>query len=337
MLMHKHIIERGIIMNIEEIIMRYGDSLKGRYKSQNTQRNYIATTKRFIEQGGIKSLTEITPDSISAFCIKLNDNGVGGTSNNAYLAALRSFFQYAFRNKYIMEDYSNWEECKNISKSIAIRYRGKRQFNDPEEPDGKSISKTDRKKIISSALQNTRSCGSKLKSTEGERNALMIEVGWVCGFRISDLLTLKVENFDFELEKVDKIMKKTNTRVKFFIGSSKLVEKLQQYIGYNNLSSSNYLFPTNRSDCMAPSSFWQIFNNILQIAGLPAGKENDGYAPHDLRRTCATELYNRGMPLKEISLRLGHSSVVMTENYLRLDDTIENVERTRKMVQSVFG
>ena len=323
-------------MTITNIITNYGNSLKGRFKSDNTQRNYVSTIKRFITQGNYTSLSDITPDSITAFCLNSNQNGVGGTSNNAYLAALRSFFQYAFRNKYIAEDYSTWEECKNITKTIAISHRGKRQFNDPEEPDGKAIPKAERAAIIRAALQNTRRC-SKLNSTEGQRNALMIEVGWVCGFRVSDLLTLKVENFDFNTGKVDKVMKKTKKRVKFFIGSDGLINKLNQYISYNNLSSSDYLFPTNRSSYMAPTSFWQTFNGILAAANLPAGKENNGYAPHDLRRTCATELYNKGMPLKEISLRLGHSSVVMTENYLRLDDTAENSERTKRMVQSVFG
>ena len=323
-------------MSIGNIIMNYSNSLKGRYKSDNTLRNYVSTVRRFITQGGYSSLDEITPDSITAFCLKANEDGAGGTSNNAYLAALRSFFQYASRNKHISEDYSQWDECKNITKTIAVSHRGKRQFNDAEEPDGKAIPKAERTMILRVALENTRRC-SKLTSTEGERNALMIEVGWVCGFRVSDLLTLKVENFDFSTEKVDKMMKKTKKRVRFSIGSDSLIDKLKQYISNNNLSSGDYLFPTNRSDCMAATSFWQTFNGILETAGLPAGKENDGYAPHDLRRTCATELYNKGMPLKEISLRLGHSSVVMTENYLRLDDTVENVERTKKMVQSVFG
>lgn len=320
-----------------QIITNYDNYLRGRLKSDNTRRNYVATVKRFVSGSGFSSLAEITPETVTAFCLNSGKNGAGGTSQNAYLAALRSFFQFAHRNGYTPTDFSQWEECKCLSRVKAENRRGIRQFNDPEEPDGKSIPDEHRKLMLSAALKNQRACG-KLKSTEGQRNALMLEIGWVCGLRVSDLITLKPSDFNFIAERMNKKAMKTGRKVKFYIGTSQLVERIKKYIEKNDISPDSFLFPTNRSDHMTPAAFWLAFNSILEKAGLPAGKENGGYAPHDLRRTCATELYNsKKMSLKEISVRLGHSTVAMTEKYLRINDTAENIERTKKTVVSVFG
>ncbi|MBB1295469.1 MULTISPECIES: tyrosine-type recombinase/integrase [unclassified Pseudoalteromonas] len=42
--------------------------------------------------------------------------------------------------------------------------------------------------------------------------------------------------------------------------------------------------------------------------------------PHSLRRSYATNLYNRGVPIKKISLLLGHNQVSTTELYVRVND-----------------
>lgn len=42
--------------------------------------------------------------------------------------------------------------------------------------------------------------------------------------------------------------------------------------------------------------------------------------PHSLRRSYATNLYNRGVPIKKISLLLGHNQVSTTELYIRVND-----------------
>lgn len=59
------------------------------------------------------------------------------------------------------------------------------------------------------------------------------------------------------------------------------------------------------------------------VAKYGACIEKPGLAPHDLRRTYAQLGYNAGVPITQISVLLGHSSVATTQRYLNLDLDLE--------------
>jgi integrase len=63
-----------------------------------------------------------------------------------------------------------------------------------------------------------------------------------------------------------------------------------------------------------------IFQLVSKYGGM-IGKP--GLAPHDLRRTYAQLGYNAGVPITQISVLLGHSSVKTTQNYLNLNLDLE--------------
>lgn len=77
-------------------------------------------------------------------------------------------------------------------------------------------------------------------------------------------------------------------------------------------------------------------NRKLEVSGLEiairqlgraAGVENTH--PHRFRRTCATNLMKRGMPVAEISKYLGHESIATTQLYLdiNVEDVTKNCEK----------
>jgi integrase len=67
----------------------------------------------------------------------------------------------------------------------------------------------------------------------------------------------------------------------------------------------------------------RAFHTALRRSGLAA----KGYHFHDLRRTFATMLYNRGVLLTKIQRLLGHRSVTTTERYLgiKFEETVEAI------------
>ena len=50
--------------------------------------------------------------------------------------------------------------------------------------------------------------------------------------------------------------------------------------------------------------------------------ENDGIAPHDLRRTFAKLAHKGGSPIDQIQLSLGHDSIQTTEKYLGVEQDL---------------
>jgi integrase len=58
----------------------------------------------------------------------------------------------------------------------------------------------------------------------------------------------------------------------------------------------------------------KVWHPALKAIGL----EGSGLVPRDLRRTHATWLLERGVPIEKISQRLGHSSIITTQIYLAI-------------------
>ena len=315
-------------MLMEQAIKNYEQYLISNRRAANTIKNYIATIRRLEIVAKIKTVSEINTDKIVEFKNAEMKRGIGGTTLNTVIAALKSFFTYLFEAGHISEDFAKKQVCKSLGKDKADAQRGIRQAESSDEPAGKAITAPHRKKILEA-------CAGML---EGERNALMFEVGWVCGFRLSDLIALKTENFIFDekdlgLSTVSIVMQKTRRRVKFCVGHTALMQKLRQYIEGENLDPGEYLFVTSRNAPLSTTGFQRMFESVLDRADL-----SGEYAPHDLRRTCATVLWKtKKMSLKEISMRLGHKSVVTTEIYLRLrDQSYEDFWETRTAVHTAF-
>ena len=60
------------------------------------------------------------------------------------------------------------------------------------------------------------------------------------------------------------------------------------------------------------SDLWRRKPQVFTKAKIQSGH------PHRFRHTFAVELLKKGVPLEEVSILLGHSSVRITEKHLRL-------------------
>lgn len=75
---------------------------------------------------------------------------------------------------------------------------------------------------------------------------------------------------------------------------------------------------THLAESMSAVALYHLVNKYGKQIGKP------GLAPHDLRRTYAQLGYNAGVPITQISVLLGHSSVKTTQEYLNLNLDLES-------------
>jgi integrase len=68
---------------------------------------------------------------------------------------------------------------------------------------------------------------------------------------------------------------------------------------------------------MSSVAIFQLVRKYGEMIGIPE------LAPHDLRRTFAQLGYEAGVPITQISVLLGHSSVATTQKYLNLNLDLE--------------
>ena len=97
---------------------------------------------------------------------------------------------------------------------------------------------------------------------------------------------------------------------------------LQQYFA-SRKDNSPALFPGRRTDRMKPAGI----RHMLKRVEAKCGVEN--IHPHRFRRTLATMLKKKGMPIEEISMILGHEDIRTTMKYICIDtiDVKHNYQR----------
>lgn len=124
---------------------------------------------------------------------------------------------------------------------------------------------------------------------------------YACGLRLSEVLSLHSDDFDFSRHVVRIIGKGNKERFAPFAPS--VGQVLSQFV----TASTWQLFPDARESTYR----WAIIN---------ATRTNGrGIHPHQLRHLFACKCLEAGMPLKTLSLIMGHSNVKTTERYLNVN------------------
>jgi len=153
-----------------------------------------------------------------------------------------------------------------------------------------------------------------MEAEDSPRNYCIITLFLNCALRLSELVSLNVEQID--AEKVSVIGKGDKQRQIYLNSAAKkaVYNWLMVRDGYR--PKDNALFVSKRGTRMNVRTVQEMIAKVVKSAGLPGE-----ITPHKLRHTAATLLYKHGRvdirALKEI---LGHESISTTEIYTHVDD-----------------
>ena len=152
-----------------------------------------------------------------------------------------------------------------------------------------------------------------IKQNLGLRDRTMLEVLYATGLRVSELVSLTVEQLNMRQGLIRCIGKGNKERL-VPLGEVAL-DWLQQYqiearplllLGH----VSEDLFPTRRGKAMTRQAFWYLIKRYAQQAEI-----KKHLSPHTLRHAFATHLLNHGADLRVVQLLLGHSDLSTTQIY----------------------
>jgi len=147
----------------------------------------------------------------------------------------------------------------------------------------------------------------------GLRDRTMLEVLYATGLRVSELVTLTIEQLNMRQGLIRCVGKGNKERL-VPLGEVAL-DWLQQYLikarpllllGH----VSEDLFPTRRGKSMTRQAFWYLIKRYAQQAEI-----QKHLSPHTLRHAFATHLLNHGADLRVVQLLLGHSDLSTTQIY----------------------
>jgi integrase/recombinase XerD len=150
------------------------------------------------------------------------------------------------------------------------------------------------------------------------KSKLIMQLLYSSGLRVSELVNLKPQDFDFN-ENTGWVRQGKGKKDRMFILSEKLSKKLKKFIDKRVNSSSDgestwkYLFSKDK-----PLTTRNI-QKIVQLAATNAGINKEVH-PHTLRHSFATHLLDKGVDIRKIQVLLGHSSIATTQLYTHISN-----------------
>ncbi len=151
-----------------------------------------------------------------------------------------------------------------------------------------------------------------LNAIENSKHKLMIAFLYASGFRVSELVKLKVKDLDLN-NNYGWVRDGKGGKDRIFIISEKLNDKLKRWIEWNELASEDYLFKGNSGHHYSTQSIRSIIKNAARMI-----KINKNIHPHSLRHSFATHVLENGYSIMEAQPLLGHSRLETTMIYTHL-------------------
>ena len=260
-------------MELREYLEPFLDyCLKVRGYSTQTVKTYRIALELLIKEHEIEQKKDILIVNIMPLRLKLSNHSKKAISTK--LSAIRSFVKYI-----------NNHQGKNI------KLKGAQSIKVPKTLP-KPLKHEDIIKVIKNANIQT---------------ALIIEMLYSLGLRISELSTLKIQNINQEWIRV--LGKGSKTREIPLLKS--LSKKIKNYIQIN--SPKIYLFEKNNIG-LSDSKLRYIISKEFAKYGIKA-------TPHQLRHSFASSLLQEGARVSDVSELLGHSSMATTQIYTKLTNS----------------
>ena len=130
------------------------------------------------------------------------------------------------------------------------------------------------------------------------------------GCRISEMCGLDRDAVD--LEKLECVVHGKGNKERTVYLSAVAGMVIREYLG-SRADDNPALFTGQRNERLLPGGVRCMLNVLAERAGV------EHVHPHKFRRTLATELTRRGMPIQEVASVLGHEKIDTTMRYLDMD------------------
>lgn len=261
--------------------------------SQNTIESYYRDLVRFtayLKSRKVNRIEAVDTARVLKHIIALRNDGLSPKSRARHLVSLRGFFKYLLHMNEIDSDPTRTIDLPKTTLKL---------------PDVLTVDEVQR-------LLNA----PDLSRPTGLRNAAMLETIYAAGLRVSELIHLKMGNFNLEAGFVRVMGKGAKERI-VPIGSHAR-DRIDDYASTARtllLKSrvSEYLFVARAGKPMTRQGFWKLLKNYARSCGLI--KE---ITPHSLRHSFASHLLEGGADLRSVQIMLGHTDISTTQIYTHI-------------------
>jgi integrase/recombinase XerD len=275
--------------------------------SKNTLAAYRRDLTKFVAfaKKGKIALTETTRDDIVDFLAGLYRKGLDARSVARHLVSIRNLFRFLVIDAIIQDDPTINLESPKIRMTL---------------PSYLSVAEVD--KLLS--MPNTR-------TALGLRDKALLDVLYSTGLRVSEVVSLRIGDIDFQAGCIRCIGKGNKERL-VPVGR-KAIESVESYIRdarplllrshkkKRPQTPPSEIFINRQGRSLGRVGIWKVLAGYGRATGL-----RKKLTPHKLRHSFATHLLEGGADLRSVQLMLGHADISTTQIYTHvLEDRLRTV------------
>ncbi|MCL2510433.1 MAG: site-specific tyrosine recombinase XerD [Bacteroidales bacterium] len=270
--------------------------------SENSIKAYQRDIRKLADGFGAVAPEEITLRDLEKFVASDAIRGMANYSQARLISGIKAFFRYMAYEDYLENNPADLLEAPKLKRTL---------------PDILSIEEV--AQMIDSI---------DLSHPHGDRDKAMVEMLYGCGLRVSELITLRINDLYFD-DGFIRVIGKGNKERLVPVGALS-IKAVNLYLDYHRLktiakkSDREILFLNHRRGRLSRAAIFDLIKKLAQKVGI---KKN--ISPHSLRHSFATHLMEGGANIRSVQDMLGHASISTTEIYTHLDRSFlkETLER----------
>lgn len=264
----------------------YSDNTLAAYRNDLGQ-----FTHYLVNQTDAARWDEISKSQIVDYILHMKELEYASSTVARKVAAVKSFFHYLRDEGVIDNDPTLSLESPKVKKHLP-----------------KAISEEDVERLLA---EPTRS-----DSPKALRDSALLEVLYATGMRVTELVSLNVEDVDLEAGTVYCLGKGDRERVVPIYDQASLI--LGRYLNEGRPyllrdASETALFLNHRGERLTRQGLWLIIKHYVDAIGIESE-----VTPHTLRHSFATHMLHGGAKLRDVQKLLGHANISTTQVYTQV-------------------
>lgn len=261
--------------------------------SANTEVSYARDLKKmnqYLLAQGIRDVREVTATSLNSYILFLEKEGRKPATISRSIASMKAFYHYMEKEQRLGADPSEKLKAPKIEKKMPTILTTEEVTRLLEQPGGSSPKEL--------------------------RDKAMLELLYATGIRVSELISLKVNDVNLKME----YLTCADGHKERIIPFGRIArEALNRYLeqGRPKLATEDtmdWLFTNCSGGAMSRQGFWKLIKSYGKKAGIEAE-----ITPHMLRHSFAAHMVSNGADLKSVQEMLGHSDISTTQIYTQIN------------------